>query len=201
MNTIKPIISRAVIFFALCTLLCGVLYTSVVTGMAQAMFPYRANGSIIEVNGKKYGSDLLGQAYTDPGHLWGRIMNADTTTYTDAEGKPLLYAGSSNLSPASKKFDTLVAKRVQALQAADPERGAQPVPVDLVTVSASGLDPHVSPAAAEYQVPRIAHARGMAEEEVRRVIRACTDGKLLGIFGEKTVNVLRVNLMLDGVLS
>lgn len=201
MNTIKPIISRAVIFFALCTLLCGVLYTGVITGMAQTLFPYRTNGSIIEINGKKYGSDLLGQAYTEPGHLWGRIMNVDVTSYKDKEGKPVLYAGPSNLSPASSEFGALVAQRVKALQAADPERGATPIPVDLVTVSGSGLDPHISPAAAEYQVPRIAHARGMAEEEVRRVIRVCTGGKLLGIFGEKTVNVLRVNLMLDGVLS
>lgn len=201
MKTLKSILPRAAAIFLIFTVVCGVLYTGVVTGAAQLIFPHQANGSIIEVDGKKYGSELLGQQFTDDGHLWGRIMNIDVSTYTGKDGKPLMYAVPSNLSPASEEYESLVAERVQKLRESNPHMGDTPIPVDLVTCSGSGLDPHISPAAAEYQVPRIASARGISEQQVRDVIRSCTNSRFLGVFGEETVNVLKVNLMLDGILE
>lgn len=132
--------------------------------------------------------------------MWGRIMKLDVSTYRDEDGKALLYAVPSNLSPASEEYEQLVAQRVEKLRAADPERGDTPIPVDLVTCSGSGLDPHISPAAAEYQVPRLARATGRSEDEVRDIIKDCTDGRFWGLFGEERVNVLEVNLRLDGIL-
>ena len=156
---------------------------------------------MIEVDGKKYGCELLGQQYTDDAHMWGRIMNLDVSTYQDENGNTLLYAAPSNLSPASEEYEALVAERVKKLKASNPDMDETAVPVDLVTCSGSGLDPHISPAAAEYQVARITEASGMTEETVREIIDKCTDGKFLGIFGEETVNVLKVNLMLDGIVE
>lgn len=182
------------------TLVCGIGYTGVVTGIAQLIFPKKANGSIIEVNGKKYGSALLGQQYTDEAHMWGRIMNLDVSAYRDKDGNRLLYATPSNLSPASEEYEALVAERVKLLRKTNPDRENEKVPADLVTCSGSGLDPHISLAAAEYQVPRIAKANGISEQEVRDIVKKCTEGRFLGIFGEETVNVLEVNLMLDGIL-
>ena len=156
---------------------------------------------MIEVDGKKYGSELLGQQYTDDSHMWGRIMNIDVSTYKDETGKTLMYAAPSNLSPASEEYDALVSERVEKLRVANPDMDETAVPIDLVTCSGSGLDPHISPAAAEYQVARIAKAQGMTEDEVREIVTECTDGKFLGIFGEDTINVLKVNLMLDGILE
>ena len=201
MKTLKNVLPRAAIIFLIFTLLCGVVYTGVVTGLAQLIFPDKANGSIIEVDGKKYGCELLGQQYTDDGHMWGRIMNIDVSTYTDENGKVLMYAAPSNLSPASVEYETLVTERIEKLRAANPDRDETAIPVDLVTCSGSGLDPHISPAAAAYQVARIAKANDMTEEEVRAIVKSCTDGRFLGIFGEETVNVLKVNLILDGILE
>lgn len=201
MKTIKETIPKALVIFFVFTLLCGVLYTGAVTALAQVLFPEQANGSIIEVDGKQYGCELLGQQYTDGAHLWGRVMNVDVSTFRDETGKPLLYAAPSNLSPASEEYAALVSERVEKLREADPGMDETAIPVDLVTCSGSGLDPHISPAAAEYQVSRIAEARGMAEDQVREIIAACTRGRFLGVFGEETVNVLRVNLMLDGILE
>ena len=200
MKKIKSILPRAAMLLLVFTVVCGVLYTLAVTGIAQIFFPHQANGSIIEVDGKRYGSELLGQQYTDEGHMWGRIMKLDVSTYRDEDGKALLYAVPSNLSPASEEYEQLVAQRVEKLREADPERGDTPIPVDLVTCSGSGLDPHISPAAAEYQVPRLARATGRSEDEVRDIIKDCTDGRFLGLFGEERVNVLEVNLRLDGIL-
>ena len=200
MERIKELIPRALLIFLLFTLLCGVAYTGVVTIAAQLIFPDKANGSLIEVDGKKYGCELLGQQYTDAEHMWGRIMNVDISTYKDETGKMLMYAAPSNLSPASEEFESLVAQRVEMIREANPDMDKTAIPVDLVTCSGSGLDPHISPAAAEYQVPRIAQANGMTQEEVRSIIKKCTDGRFLGVFGEETVNVLKVNLMLDGIL-
>ncbi len=200
MQVIKKILPRAAIIFLIFSLLCGVIYTGVVTGIGQLLFSDQANGSIIEVDGKKYGSELLGQQYTDEGHMWGRIMNIDASTYKDKAGNTLMYAAPSNLSPASQEYEDLVAERVEMLRQANPDMDETAVPVDLVTCSGSGLDPHISPAAAEYQVARIAQANDMSEEEIREIIEKCSSGKFLGIFGEKTVNVLAVNLMLDGIL-
>ena len=195
------VLKNAFIIFAIFTLLCGVVYTAVVTGIAQLFFPNQANGSIIEVNGVKYGSSLLAQQYTDDSHMWGRIMNLDVSTFKDKDGKTLVYSAPSNLSPESEEYAQLVEQRVERIKSANPEMGNTPIPEDLVTCSGSGLDPHISPAAAEYQVKRLARANDMTEDEVRAVIEKCTDGRFLGIFGEETVNVLEVNLMLDGILE
>ena len=201
MKTLKNVLPRAAIIFLIFTLLCGVVYTGVVTGFAQLIFPDKANGSIIEVDGKKYGCELLGQQYTDDEHMWGRIMNIDVSTYKDENGKTLMYAAPSNLSPASEEYEALVKERVEKLREANPDMNETAIPVDLVTCSGSGLDPHISPAAAEYQVARIAKANDMTEDEVREIIKKCTDGKFLGVFGDGTVNVLKVNLMLDGICN
>ena len=201
MKDLKAIVPKALTIFLIFTFLCGILYTSVVTGVAQLFFPENANGSIIEVDGKKYGCELLGQQYTDDAHMWGRIMNIDVSTYKDENGHTLMYAAPSNLSPASEEYEALVAERVEKLRAANPDMDETAIPVDLVTCSGSGLDPHISPAAAEYQVARIAKANDMTEDEVRAIIEKCTDGRFLGLFGEETVNVLKVNLMLDGILE
>ena len=201
MKELKSTLPKALTIFLIFTFVCGILYTGVVTGVAQLFFPEKANGSIIEVDGKKYGCELLGQQYTDDAHMWGRIMNIDVSTYKDESGHPLMYAAPSNLSPASEEYEALVAERVEKLRAANPDMDETAIPVDLVTCSGSGLDPHISPAAAEYQVARIAKANDMTEDEVQAIIEKCTDGRFLGLFGEETVNVLKVNLMLDGILE
>lgn len=200
MKALKSVFPKALMIFLLFTVICGVVYTGVVTGVAQLIFPDKANGSLIEVDGKKCGCELLGQQYTDEEHMWGRIMNVDISTYKDENGKTLMYAAPSNLSPASDEFEDLVAERVKMIREANPDMNETSIPVDLVTCSGSGLDPHISPAAAEYQVARVAKANDMTEDEVRAIIKQCTDGRFLGIFGEETVNVLKVNLMLDGIL-
>ena len=200
MKILKNVLPKSAIIFLIFTVICGVVYTGIVTGIAQLIFPDKANGSIIEVDDKKYGCELLGQKYTDEAHMWGRIMNIDVSTYKDENGKTLMYAVPSNLSPASEEFKDLVAKRVQMLRKANPDMEETAILVELVTCSGSGLDPHISPAAAKYQVTRIAKANNMSEEKVGAIIEKCTDSRFLGVFGEKTVNVLKVNLMLDGIL-
>ena len=197
----QSVFPKALGIFIIFTLICGVVYTGALAGIAQLIFPKQANGSIIEIDGKKYGSELLGQQYTDDAHMWGRIMNIDVSTFTDEDGKMLMYSAPSNLSPASEKYAKLVEERVEKLKAANPDMDETAVPVDLVTCSGSGLDPHISPAAAKYQVARIAKANDMSEDSVREIIDKCTSGRFLGVFGEKTVNVLKVNLMLDGILK
>lgn len=201
MKELKATLPKALTIFLIFTFVCGILYTGVVTGVSQLFFPDKANGSIIEVDGKKYGCELLGQQYTDDAHMWGRIMNIDVSTYKDENGHTLMYAAPSNLSPASEEYEALVAERVEKLRAANPDMDETAIPVDLVTCSGSGLDPHISPAAAEYQVARIAKANDITEDEVQAIIEKCTDGRFLGLFGEETVNVLKVNLMLDGILE
>ena len=201
MKTLKQILPRAAVIFLIFTLICGVLYTGIVTGIAQLIFPDKANGSIIEVDGKSYGCELLGQQYCDESHMWGRIMNVDVSTFTDKDGNLLMYASPSNISPASEEFEALVSERVEMLRRFNPDMDEAAVPVELVTCSGSGLDPHISPAAAEYQIPRVAKANGMTEDEVRSIVEKCTSGRFLGVFGEETVNVLKVNLMLDGILD
>lgn len=197
----KKIWFRAWGMFLVFTLVCGFLYTGVVTCLAQLIFPERANGSIMEINGVNYGSELLGQQFTSEKHMWGRIMNLDVSSYRNQDGTLLMYAAPSNISPASEEYGALVAERADMLKAANPDMKEEAVPVDLVTCSGSGLDPHISPAAAEYQVPRLAKANGLMEDEVRHIIEKCSKGRLLGIFGEETVNVLKVNLMLEGILE
>ena len=201
MKMIKIILPRAISIFVIFTIVCGVIYTGAVTAIAQICFPHQANGSIIEVDGKKYGSELLGQQYNDEAHMWGRIMNIDVSTYKDNNGRTLMYATPSNLSPASDDFEALIAERVELLRKANPDMDESAIPVELVTCSGSGLDPHISPSAAEYQVSRLAKANNVGEDEIREIISECTDGRFLGVFGERTVNVLKVNLMIDGILE
>lgn len=201
MKSIKKELPKALKMLLIFTLVCGVAYTALITGIAQLAFPNKANGSIIVVNGKKYGSELLGQQYNDADHMWGRIMNTDTTTFKDKDGNGLLYAWPSNLSPASDKYKELVAQRVNMIKTANPNMENKAIPVDLVTCSGSGLDPDISVAAAEYQIERIAQKKNITQEEVQAIIDKCTSHKLLGIFGQETVNVLKVNLMLDGIIK
>lgn len=194
----KGVASRALGVFALFTVVCGLGYTLVVTGIAQVAFPYQANGSLIKVDGKIVGSELIGQNFEDEDHMWGRIQNVSVVE--DENGELMAYSAPSNLSPASEEYQELVDARVEKIRAANPDADMDAVPVDLVTCSGSGLDPEISPDAAEYQVPRLAKATGKSEDEVREIIAQCTKGRFLGVFGEPTVNVLKVNLMLDGVL-
>lgn len=194
----KGIASRALGVFALFTIVCGLGYTLVVTGVAQLAFPYQANGSLITVDGKVVGSELIGQNFDDEAHMWGRIQNVSIVEGED--GELMAYGTPSNLSPASEEYRQLIDARVKKIRAANPDADMDAVPVDLVTCSGSGLDPEISPDAAEYQVPRLAKATGKSEDEVHDIIAACTKGRFLGVFGEPTVNVLKVNLMLDGVL-
>lgn len=198
---IKNVLSRAISTFVFFSVLCGVVFTLVVTGIAQVAFPHQANGSIIEIDGVKYGSELLGQQFNDEDHMWGRVMNVDVATYTDAEGNAVMYAAPSNASPATEQYQEAIAERVAQIKAANPDADMDAVPSDLVTCSGSGLDPHISPAAAEYQVPRLAKATGKSEDEIRSIIKKATDGKFLGVWGEETVNVLEVNLMLEGIME
>lgn len=194
----KGIASRALGVFALLTIVCGLGYTLVVTGVVQLAFPYQANGSLITVDGKVVGSELIGQNFDDEAHMWGRIQNVSIVEGED--GELMAYGAPSNLSPASEKYRQLVDARVKKIRAANSDADMDAVPVDLVTCSGSGLDPEISPDAAEYQVPRLAKATGKSEDEVREIIAQCTKGRFLGVFGEPTVNVLKVNLMLDGAL-
>lgn len=194
----KGVASRALGVFALFTVVCGLCYTLVVTGIAQVAFPYQANGSLIKVDDKIVGSELIGQNFEDEDHMWGRIQNV--TIVEGEDGELLAYGAPSNLSPASEEYRQLVDARVEKIRASNPDADMDAVPVDLVTCSGSGLDPEISPDAAEYQVPRLAKATGKSEDEVREIIAKCTKGRFLGVFGEPTVNVLKVNLMLDGTL-
>ena len=191
------VLRRAVVFLVLLTILtCA--YTVIVTAAGKALFPFQVGGSIITINGKAY-STLLGQPFNAPNHLWGRPVSVDVSTYS-ANNKPLLYAGPSNKSPATAEYAVNLQTRLDHVRNAHPEKAGTPVPVDLVTESASGLDPHISPAAAEYQAERLARATGFTLVEVRRTIAMYTEGRTLGLLGEPRVNVLKVNLALDGLL-
>ena len=192
---------KAFICIIVFTVICGLVYLLVMTGISQVLFKDKANGSIIEVDGKKYGSVLLAQQFTGDEYLWGRIMNIDTETFTDDDGNALMYATPSNLSPASEEYEALVKERVERIRKTNPTVKEEAIPVDLVTCSGSGLDPHISVAAAQYQVERIAKARNLDTEEVEEIIDKYTKGRMLGIFGEEVVNVLEVNLALDGILE
>ena len=172
------------------TVLTGVAYPLVITGVAQVAFPHAANGSLIVVDGKALGSELIGQPFDDPKYFWGRP--SATSPYPYNAGS----SSGSNLGPTNPDLEKAVKERVEVLRAADPGNTA-PVPVDLVTASASGLDPHISPAAALYQVRRVARARGLDEAAVRQLVEGHTDDRTFGILGEPRVNVLALNLALD----
>ncbi|MBS4804532.1 MAG: potassium-transporting ATPase subunit KdpC [Clostridium sp.] len=195
------LLGKSAKFLLIFTIICGMVFPLFITGISQIFFKDKSNGSIIEINGTKYGSELLAQEFTSDKYLWGRVMNLDTSTFKNENGEVLLYSTPSNLSPASDEYKKLVEERVEKIRKANPEKGDEPIPVDLVTASGSGLDPHISVAAAEYQVDRIARERNMSKDEVESIIDKYTNKRFLGVFGEETVNVLQVNLALDGKLE
>jgi K+-transporting ATPase ATPase C chain len=190
----KTLIRPAVTLFILLSVITGLIYPLLVTGIGQALFPKQAAGSLIERDGKPVGSRLIGQHFTDPRYLWGRLSATAPQPYNAAA------SGGSNLGPLNPALKEAVDARVQALRAADPGN-TKPVPVDLVTASASGLDPHISPAAAAYQLPRVARARGLTLDAVQTLVAQHTEERQWGIFGEARVNVLELNLALDALLA
>jgi K+-transporting ATPase ATPase C chain len=173
------------------TIITGLLYPALVTAIAQVVFPSQANGSLIVVDGRTVGSSLIGQAFSAPQYFWGRPSAAG------GDGYDGMSSAGSNLGPTDQRLIERITAEVDRLRQAN---GGGPVPVDLVTTSASGLDPHISPAAAAYQVERVAAARGMTVDDVQAAVARHTEGSLLGIFGQPRVNVLILNLDLDGVV-
>ena len=190
----KTLIRPAVALFVLLSAVTGLLYPALVTGLAQAVFPAQAGGSLILRDGRPVGSSLIGQNFSDPKYFWGRPSATSPMPYNAAN------SGGSNLGPLNPALIDAVKGRLEALKAADPDNKAV-VPVDLVTASASGLDPHISVAAARYQAARVARVRGLPAEVVGQLIAEHTEDRLFGLFGEARVNVLELNLALDAAAA
>ena len=190
----------AIILLALLTILTGVIYPLGVTGIAQVIFPHQANGSLIIQNGQTVGSELIGQTFDNPKYFWGRLSATGTYSYNAFNAENLTGSSGSNYGPLNPALTDMVQARIDALKAADPDN-TLPIPGDLVTASASGLDPHISVAAALYQVARVARERGLSEDQVRQLVDEYTEGRTWGFLGEARVNVLLLNLALDGVES
>lgn len=189
MNMFKGQFKQAILIFIILSIITGVIYPLFITGIAKVFFPVQANGSLIYRNSLPVGSALIGQEFNEPKYFWGRI-SAASPVYNAAS------SSGSNLGPSNPALLEEVKARVKALKLADPEN-ASPVPVDLVTSSASGLDPHISIAAAYYQINRVARARGLSEDKIKAIVDQHTYGRLLGVIGEPVVNVLELNLALD----
>jgi len=186
LKELKP----AVLMLALMTVVTGAAYPLLVTGIAQVAFPHQANGSLIEKDGKVVGSELIGQPFSDPKYFWGRPSATGPVPYNAGA------SSGSNQGPTNPALEEAIKARIDALKAADPGNAAA-IPVDLVTASGSGLDPHISPAAAEYQAGRVARSRGLDVAAVRALVTAHTEDRQLGGLGEPRVNVLALNLALD----
>lgn len=182
----------AVLLFAIMTFLMGILYPIAVTGLAQKLFPWQANGSLIKMNEGKTASELIGQPFHEPRYFWGRPSATTPVPYNSASST------GSNLGPSNPVLEEIVQKRILALHAADQENRSA-IPVDLITASGSGLDPHISPAAALYQVLRVARARGIDERKVAELVRKHIRNRQFGILGEPTVHVLYLNMALDAM--
>jgi K+-transporting ATPase ATPase C chain len=183
---------NAAMLLLLMTVITGIAYPLLVTGLAQAVFPVQANGSLLAKDGKPIGSALIGQPFTASKYFWGRPSATAPQAYNGTA------SNGSNLGPTNPALADAVRQRIAALQAADPGNTA-PIPVELVTASGSGLDPEISPAAAQYQLARVARARGLPLAEVQALVARCTRGRQLGVLGEPRVNVLELNLALDAL--
>ena len=180
------------------TVITGVIYPLAVTGIAQVVFPHQANGSLLTINGKTYGSELIGQQFDDPKYFWGRLSATGDFPYNAFNADTLTGSSGSNYGPLNPALTEAVQARIDALKAADPGN-MLPIPVDLVTASGSGLDPHISVAAAQYQIHRVAAARGLNEAQVKSLVDKYTQDRQFGFLGEPVVNVLELNLALDGL--
>src|SRR4249919_3574610 len=183
----------ALVALGIFTILTGLVYPLVVTGIAQVVFPWQANGSLIIRNGQPVGSALIGQPFDDQKYFWGRLSATSPAGYTAFNGDKLTGSSGSNYGPLNPALVEAAQARIKALQEADPDNKA-PVPVDLVTASGSGLDPHLSPAAAAYQVARVARTRGVSVGDVEKLVAAATEGRTFGVLGEPRINVLKLNL-------
>lgn len=190
----------AAVLLLVLTVITGVLYPLAVTGIAQAVFPRQANGSLIVIDGKAYGSGLIGQQFSDPKYIWGRPSATSDFPYNAFNKKSLTGSSGSNYGPLNPALIKMVQGRIDAVRAADPGNAAA-IPVDLVTASASGLDPNISIAAAYYQAHRVAQARGLDTAAVQALIDQYTTGRDFGFLGDPRVNVLQLNLALDGLLK
>ncbi len=186
----------AIVLFFILTVITGILYPLAVTGIAQVIFPFQANGSVIAQNGQAVGSNLIGQQFDDPKYFWGRLSATGTFAYNAYNAQNLTASSGTNYGPLNPALVKAVQARIAALHAADPENNA-PIPVDLVTASGSGLDPDSSPASALYQVARVARVRNLSVEAVTQLVNQHTQGRQFFIFGEPRVNVLQLNLALD----
>jgi K+-transporting ATPase KdpC subunit len=189
---VKTLLKPAIVLLVAFTLLTGVIYPLVITGIAQLVFPHQANGSLIVQNGQAVGSELIGQPFSDPKYFWGRLSATGSFPYNAAA------SSGSNLGPTNPALIQEIQSRLQALKAVDPGNN-QPVPVDLVTSSGSGLDPDISLAATLYQVPRVARVRGLSQDQVRSLVDQYTERRTFFILGETRVNVLKLNLALDRI--
>ena len=195
---------RAVLVTVVLMIICGLIYPLVLTGISKVIFPRQAEGSLIRVDGKVVGAETIGQEFTEDYYMWGRPSAYHYNTYTEDENGNVVYSdgtefagvssGSNNYAPTNEALTERVENDMEKFLERNPEVKAEDIPTDLLTASGSGLDPHISPESAQIQIPRIAEASGLSEEKVEEIVSEHTEGKLLGVFGEETVNVLMVNL-------
>jgi K+-transporting ATPase ATPase C chain len=188
----KEQIKSAILMFVILSLLTGIFYPAFITGAAYIFFPRQATGSMLYQNNKLLGSVLIGQEFTDPKYFWGRISGTSPVAYNSSS------SSGSNLGPSNPTLIEKVKSRIRVLKEFDPDN-TNPVPIDLVTSSASGLDPHISIAGTYYQIPRVARMRGLTEDTVKAIVNRHTNGRIFGLIGEPVVNVLELNLELDSI--